>query len=321
MFVESFHRTLKRSTWSVSTTEVLITCYLLYAKSPVIRHMNSGLRQRREKSPFVSGKRPRDTSRQSRQDAESCQVQSLNDKTKIYHVRRVDSSICKCLLRCSFCAACVHSFQCTCLDCAITGVVCVHIHAVNIAEPVEDPRDVSSNETNDKREEMRNFIQVDKAIRNDKELEDLNRSALVAIAELTDVMQTAPSKDTVYTALRHIHSATTVAKGLAIIGNDHHYLKTKSFPPNKKAEKQRRFFSTKRKARVVRKKALLSETSAKELQEIEPDVCAFCLKEDPPYTEKEFVDRVECGSCQVWVHTLCDSVQDKSSYICFMCRP
>lgn len=43
----------------------------------------------------------------SRQDAKSWQVQSMTDKTKIYHVRRVDSSVCKCLLRCSLCAACV----------------------------------------------------------------------------------------------------------------------------------------------------------------------------------------------------------------------
>lgn len=107
------------------------------------------------------------------------------------------------------------------------GVVCVHIHAVNIAEPTENPRDIASNEIDVKCEELGNFIQVDKDLQNDKELEDLKRSALAAIAELTDVIQTAPSKDTVYTALRHIRSATAVAKGLSIIGNDHQYLVTK----------------------------------------------------------------------------------------------
>lgn len=138
-------------------------------------------------------------------------------------------------MRCSLCAACVHSFKCTCLDYAIRWVVCVHIHAVNIAEPAaEDLRDIASNEIDDKREELGNFIQADKELQNDKELEDLKRSALAAIAELTDVIQTAPSKDTVHTALRHIRSATAVAKGLSIIGNDHQYLKTKSFPPNKR---------------------------------------------------------------------------------------
>lgn len=95
-------------------------------------------------------------------------------------------------------------------------------------------RDIASNEIDDKREELGNFIQADKELQNDKELEDLKRSALAAIAELTDVIQTAPSKDTVHTALRHIRSATAVAKGLSIIGNDHQYLKTKSFPPNKR---------------------------------------------------------------------------------------
>ena len=44
---------------------------------------------------------------------------------------------------------------------------------------------------------------------------------------------------------------------------------------------------------VVRKKVLLSDTAA---QEIEPDVCAFCLKEDPPCTEKGSIDWVHCGN-------------------------
>lgn len=99
----------------------------------------------------------------TRQDAESWQVQLMDDQTKIYQVTRVDSSVCKCLLRCSLCAASVHSFKCTCLDYSIRGVVCVYIHTVNIAEPAaKDPRDIPSNEIDDKREELGNFIQADK---------------------------------------------------------------------------------------------------------------------------------------------------------------
>ena len=71
----------------------------------------------------------------------------------------------------------------------------------------------------------------------------------------------------------------------------------------------------------MRKKTLLSDTTAQELQEIEPDVCAFCLKEDPLCTEKDSVDWVECGNCKVWVDTLCDYAEDKSSYISCMRRP
>jgi len=66
-------------------------------------------------------------------------------------------------------------------------------------------------------------------------------------------------------------------------------LKTKSFTPSKKVEK-RCFFSTKRKARVVRKKALFSDITAQELQEIEADIFPFCLKEDPLCTEKDSAD-------------------------------
>ena len=107
------------------------------------------------------------------------------------------------------------------------------------------------------------------------ELDALKRSAMAAIAELNDVIQMAPSKDTIHTALRHIRSATAVARGLSVIGNDHQNLQTTSYPPNKQAEKQRRFFSTKRKAKVVKKKAILSDATALELEETEPDVCAL----------------------------------------------
>lgn len=59
---------------------------------------NSGLLQRREKLPFISGKVQRDKQAESmpnklvsRYDAKSWQVQSMTDKAKIYPARRVDS--------------------------------------------------------------------------------------------------------------------------------------------------------------------------------------------------------------------------------------
>lgn len=146
MFVESFHRTLKE-------------VYLERKQNRRVDHLLSTLRKiARDKAyeQWIKAEKGKVTIRQrestkrhrqaesmpsklvSRQDAESWQVQSMNDQAKIYQVTRVDSSVCKCLLRCSLCAACVHSFKCTCLDYAIRWVVCVHIHAVNIAEPAAE---------------------------------------------------------------------------------------------------------------------------------------------------------------------------------------
>ena len=155
-------------------------------------------------------------------------MQSTSDKSKVHHVRKTGSSVCNCLLRCSFCAACVHLFECTCLDYAVRGIVCTHIHAVNIAEPSECLMQIGEDHIEEKREELGNLIQEDKDLQNEKELEDLKRSAMSTIAELTDVLQKAPTRDTIHTALRHIPSAITVARGLSVIGKDHQYLKTKS---------------------------------------------------------------------------------------------
>ena len=167
-------------------------------------------------------------------------MQSTSDKSKVHNVRKTGSSICNCLLRCSFCAACVHLFECTCLAYAVRGIVSTHIHAVNITEPTECLMQIE-----EKCEELGNLFHRDKDLQNEKELEDLKRSAMSTIAELTDVLQKAPTRDTIHTALHHIHSAIAVARGLSVIGNDPQYLKTKSYPPNKQAERQKQFFSTK----------------------------------------------------------------------------
>ena len=145
---------------------------------------------------------------------------------------------------------------------------------------------------------------------------------MAELAELTELLQQAPNKDTIHLALRHIRSAKSVAWGLSIIGNDHHYLQTQSFPSSKLYEKQKRFFSTKKKTKLERPRATLSETTRQELEDIEPHVCAFCLKEDPRNCTdaSELVDWIECGKCHVWVHTVCDYVEDYTNYMCCMCR-
>lgn len=53
------------------------------------------------------------------------------------------------------------------------------------------------------------------------------------------------------------------------------------------------------------KSSVLLETTVQELNNIDPYVCAFCVKEDPPSSDGlSTVDWIECGNCKVWVHTL-----------------
>ena len=174
-----------------------------------------------------------------------------------------------------------------------------------------------------KRESLENIIQREQDLKDEKDLEHLQQSAVAELAELTELIRRAPNKDTIYSALRHIRSAKSVAQGLSIIGNDHQYLQTRSFPSNKLHEKQKRFFSTRKKMKLERPRVTLSEATRQELEDVEPHVCAFCLKEDPRNCAKDspdLVDWIECGECHVWVHTVCDCVEDCTNYVCSMCR-
>ena len=66
-----------------------------------------------------------------------------------------------------------------------------------------------------------------------------------------------------------------MARGLAVVGNDHQYLKTKIYPSNKLAEKRQRFFSTKRKRNLQKKKPVISQSTIEELNKVDPEVCAL----------------------------------------------
>ena len=106
-------------------------------------------------------------------------------------------------------------------------------------------------------------------------MQDLKRSTMAELAVLTDILQSAPSKDTIHSALHHIRAAKSVASGLAVIGTDHQYVQTWSFPPNKLAEEQKRFFSTRKKNKQQRPKITLSETTLQALEDINPSCLCF----------------------------------------------
>ena len=103
---------------------------------------------------------------------------------------------------------------------------------------------------------MANFIPISKELKNCTELEDLKRNVLGSIAELTEIIQRAPNGDTIHAAPGHLCSAISVARGLSAIIN------------------------------TLRQRLTL-QTS------IDPDVCTFCFKEEPPNSNRDVVDWVE----------------------------
>ena len=230
MFVESFHRTLKE-------------VYFERKQNRRVDHLLFKLRKiSRDKAyeQWIKAEKGKSTVRQrenikrhkqaesvpaksvSRKDTDCWEVQSLSETGKVHCVRRISSSVCTCLLRCPSCMACVHSFDCTCFDYAIRGVVCTHIHAVNLTEPIDDSKESElPNSVEEIRDDLTNLIPISKEMKNCIEMEDVRKNALSVIAELTDIIQCAPSSDTIHAAIRHVRSAISVARGLSVIGNDH----------------------------------------------------------------------------------------------------
>lgn len=138
--------------------------------------------------------------------------------------------------------------------------MCTHIHAVCLSDPIlwsevcdDDDKDHGIEIIEEKRQGLASLVPISKEQRNCTELEDHNKNALSTIGELTEVIQNAPSSDAIHAALRYVRSAISVARGLAVVGNDHQYLKIKIYPSNKLAEKQQRFFSTKRNRKLQKK--------------------------------------------------------------------
>jgi len=98
---------------------------------------------------------------------------------------------------------------------------------------------------------LSSLIQHDKKAQESEQLADIKANALRQIAELSDLIQSTPAKDTINTKLWRIRSAVSLAKGLSVTGSDHQYLKTKVFPANRLYEKQKRFFSNEKKRSSV----------------------------------------------------------------------
>lgn len=337
MFVERFHRTLKKVYLEKKQNrrvDHLIFKLRKIARDKAFKQLikaekgKSTLRQRESIKRHKQGELVKKEA-VHKQDDDLWNVLLASKTGTVHHVGRI-SATCSCVMKCPSCEVCVHTCECSCANYGIRGVLCSHIHAVNILYPkpiVDLEGDVVLKTTSDidiekKHEDLPNLIQQDKKLEESKQLSDLKTYALNQIAELTDLIQNAPTKDTIKTTLWHIRSAISVAKGLTVIGSDHQYLRTKLFPANKLYEKQKRFFSTKKKRKVERKKAKLSDATAKELEDTEVQVCAFCFKEIPPGVDQDTfeIEWIECETCKCWVHEICDHIPDKANYICCMCR-
>ena len=156
------------------------------------------------------------------------------NKNKIYYVRRV-------------CATCMHFLRCTCLDYAIWNLVCCHIHAINLTETPEEPRNIPFNATDDMNIETNEI-----AFKEKRKLEHLKWSTM---AELTDSLQSAQSKETIQ------YYATSVQpnqlQGDFLKWQQSPICARKIIPPrNLLAKRQKRFFLMTTKSHHIRNYSL-----------------------------------------------------------------
>ena len=85
--------------------------------------------------------------------------------------------------------------------------MCYRMHVVSQKNP--PMADDMVDDVAQKRESLENFIQREQYLKDEKDLEHLKRSAEAELAELTELLQQSPNKDTIHSVLRHILQSTS----------------------------------------------------------------------------------------------------------------
>ncbi|KAL5244122.1 hypothetical protein ACI65C_011532 [Semiaphis heraclei] len=83
----------------------------------------------------------------TKNDANSWNVDSEHTPNQSYVVKKINEEIC-CVIVCSTCKICIHTFECTCLDYSIKSIICKHIHTIALSQENHTNKMVNS-ELND----------------------------------------------------------------------------------------------------------------------------------------------------------------------------
>ena len=162
---------------------------------------------------------------------------------------------------------------------------------------------------------------------NGDKLKELCQGLLRKLDKLKLLVQDCENIDAIKTAMKHLTSAEMIVVSLQDEQAAKKLPVKRKILPNKNAEKQLHFFSTKRvKSRGTLKlnKPSLMEVKAskKELKGSDTTCCGVCFKENDERGE-DLVDWVQCCYCDPWVHATCakDSIQNDGTldYRCNLC--
>ena len=258
----------------------------------------------------------------TKRDDTSWIVPSETDPEANYVVKLVNDT-CDCKLRCSICAVCIHTFSCTCMDSTIHATVCKHVHLVKLITEQK----VKKQAEHTTLESLEYFSSLFPEAHNGDELKELRQGLLKKLDKLKSLVQDCVHIDAIKSAMKHLTSSEMIIVSLQDKQAAKKLPVKRKIPPNKNAEKQLRFFSTKRvksRGSLKQNKPSLMEVKAskEELKVSDTTCCGVCFKENDERGE-DLVDWVQCCYCDLWVHATCakDSIQNDGTldYRCTLC--
>lgn len=183
-------------------------------------------------------------------------VKSQSTNGVLYKVARVKEQGCEgCHLRCEVCKTCIHDYTCTCHDHVARFTLCKHIHAVTLSVsratheslPPTDRCEVISAAVDDP-EQMLESIKDLQAARSLPELSETKEAIATALSVIGDLTAGGFSDETVHSVNQLILAAAKLLKDSK--DRMKNFSGATQEPANKRADKQKRFFHSTKKARL-----------------------------------------------------------------------
>ena len=161
------------------------------------------------------------------------------------------------------------------------------------------------------------------------ETTDLNaakQKLLSCLKELENEIKVCNEIDSIHTARKHVQAAVSIIKAMQNQKESVLPLKRK-VSPNENHEKQRRFFSTKKKTVTatpsISKPSLQQSDQCKtKIRKTDPMFCGNCLKENDINHRNQTIQWIQCDTCSMWLHLSCTRPKLTSvpeNYSCHFC--
>ena len=280
MFIESFHRSLKVVYLQQKQNrriDFLLSALLKIARNKVFerltklekgkqthriseinkRHMTAlqmiplqvPITQRDEKEWIITSQRGRD----------------------VHYCVQLHTDTCTCKLVCKNCNVCVHMFTCTCTDATLHATICKHIHLLNITNKTTNVSHLQSNSNTI--QYFSDILDQESCGTHISELLKSRQQAQHHLNELSILLQSCHDVELLKASTQHLVSAITVIKAQKY-STKVQLPQKRQYPPNKNAEKQFRFHSTK-KRRTTSTTVTLSKPTYTETQNCTSDLLKY----------------------------------------------